>query len=62
MAPDEAFTATGVTDADLLFCMTTPSNPAASAVLIMAPRLCGSSILSNITSLFAPESIISSKL
>ena len=48
MAPAEALTATDVSPAALCFGMITPCAPARFAVLIIAPRVCGSSISSRI--------------
>ena len=47
-APAEALFTVLFTDAALLFGIITPCTPAVSAVLIIEPKLCGSSIPSNI--------------
>ena len=47
-APAEVLNTVAFREALLRLGMITPSAPAASAVLIMAPRLCGSSISSHI--------------
>ena len=46
IAPADAFATVAVSPTALRFGMTTPWAPAWLAVLIMDPRLCGSSILS----------------
>ena len=46
-APAEVLATVALTDAALLFGIITPCTPAVSAVLIIEPRLCGSSIPSN---------------
>ena len=47
MAPAEVFATVPVSPTALLFGMITPCAPARFAVRMIAPKLCGSSILSN---------------
>ena len=49
VAPADVFATTSVTATALLFGIITPWHPAHSALLIKAPKLCGSSISSAIS-------------